>query len=380
MRPGACQEIETKVLKQDLCTLCGACSGNCPYIVSYEGRIVVRDVCDLPEGRCTAFCPRVSLDLDKLSLDSFGKPYDWDRPGPALHVGMARSADEALRRSAQDAGTVTSLIGLALEEGYIDSAVVTFFDGEKLPRARVVSDKEELLRSVRSNYTAVPVLGAFNEAIAGAGRERVGVVGTPCQALALAKMKMSGSGDARNVGKLKLVIGLFCTWALLYPGFSDFLKGKVPGPVLKFIIPPPPTKILRAVTAKGTTDMPLEMVMPFVRPACAFCLDMTSEFADISIGAAELDRQPDVPGTDALPAWNTIIVRTSKGYDLFQEAIRRGVIETAELPAKTLEHLNHAARAKKKRALREIVRKTGSRKDLLYLTSQPLMLGDLLEE
>jgi len=68
----ACQELQSKVIDKGLCTFCGGCVGTCPYLVAYKGRIIVRDMCDLPEGHCSAVCPRFFLDLDEISQAIFG--------------------------------------------------------------------------------------------------------------------------------------------------------------------------------------------------------------------------------------------------------------------------------------------------------------------
>ena len=110
---GASQELDAKVIKTGLCTLCGACVGTCPYMVAYEGRVLLRDVCDLSQGRCQAACPRISLDLDHLSRVAFGVPYSDDDLGTVVRVVMARTTDSVIKARAQDGGAVTTLISLA---------------------------------------------------------------------------------------------------------------------------------------------------------------------------------------------------------------------------------------------------------------------------
>ena len=61
------QELRTEVVERQLCTLCGACVGMCPYLVAHRGRVVVMDDCNLSEGRCYSFCPRGSVDPDEVS-------------------------------------------------------------------------------------------------------------------------------------------------------------------------------------------------------------------------------------------------------------------------------------------------------------------------
>ena len=65
--------------------------------------------------------------------------------------------------------------------------------------------------------------------------------------------------------------------------------------------------------------------------------------------------------------WNQMIVRTKKGSDLVDLAIKRGVLEVREAPAESLLQLKNAASEKKKAALQNIIRKSGSAKNLLYL-------------
>lgn len=376
----ACRHLEKNVIKRGLCTLCGACVGLCPYLVAHRGRVVVRDECNLSEGRCTTFCPRVSLDLDELSRSLFGIPYAWDGIHRVLDIFMARPADARLRARAQDAGTVSTLIGLALEEGFIDSAVVTSFDDKSLPRVSAVSNPGQLAQSCRSNYMAVPVLEAFNRAASEAGRKRLGVVCTPCQALALAKMKGSRPEERNGIEKLEMVIGLFCTWALSYPDFAEFLEKEVPDPIVKYKIPPPPARVMHVFTKSSRIDVPLDRIMPFVRPACGLCHDLTSEFADISVGAVEFADTPAGGSQGEAQAWNTVIVRTEKGMSLLDRARHKGIIVTDSLPKGTFDHLQEAARNKKKRALEHIVRETGSKEDLLYLKTGPSTAAALLDE
>jgi len=35
-----CQTLVDEVIKRDLCTLCGACVGLCPYFITHNGRVV----------------------------------------------------------------------------------------------------------------------------------------------------------------------------------------------------------------------------------------------------------------------------------------------------------------------------------------------------
>ena len=102
-------------------------------------------------------------------------------------------------------------------------------------------------------------------------------------------------------------------------------------------------------------------------PTCTYCLDMTAEFADISVGSVE-----------GIEGWNTVLVRTNAGVKLIELSKAKGKLETGHLPSQILAHLKEAALLKKKRALKEIIKKTGNKKNLLYLGLQESIIERLL--
>jgi coenzyme F420 hydrogenase subunit beta len=366
----ACQELISEVIKKDLCTLCGACVGLCPYFTVYNGRVVLKDRCDLAQGRCSTFCPRISLDLEKINKAIFGVPYAWHGVGTHRAIFMVRSTDTKIKARAQDAGTVTTLFCFAKEEGFIDSAVLTFFKDKSSPKGVVVSTGEEIIACAGSSYIATPTIEAFNRAAQDGDRGRFGFVGTPCQVLALAKMKDSTLGERNPIAKVGLVIGLFCTWALSYPDFSHFLEREVSDPIVKYDIPPHPANVLQVYTGKQRMDIPLEKILPFVRTACQVCHDLTAEFADISVGS----------GRGEVLEWNTVIIRTSRGMEILRGAEKKGLIQIKEIPKENLARLEGAALNKKKRALKNIIQKTGTIDDLLYFNVQAEVVKQFLAE
>jgi coenzyme F420 hydrogenase subunit beta len=271
-------------------------------------------------------------------------------------IAMARARDEGIRSKAQFGGTVTALASFALDQGLIDSAVLTTSDESILPSGTLAGSTAQVRDCAGSNFVAAPTLAAFNRE-SEKDAQSIGVVAIPCQALALAKMRASPLENRNNIDKLKLVIGLFCTWALRYEELARFLADKVPlGQIVRFDIPPPPANIFQVFTDSGRIDISLDEVRPFIRPTCDVCIDMTAEFADVSVGAAE-----------GAEGWNTLIVRSDAGRELVEAARAKGVIETAPLPEENLAHLKEASLLKKKRGLKKVVETTGSDEDLLYL-------------
>jgi coenzyme F420 hydrogenase subunit beta len=350
------QDLEKNVMQADLCALCGACLGLCPYLRAYRGKVVLTDSCNLTQGRCYAFCPRTPTDLEALSRQTFGKPYSRDPLGEYRRVVMARSQDKTVLAKAQYGGLASTLVAEALRKKRIDGAVLTRREKDLLSTGRVATTKTQTLSCAGSNYIAAPTLQAFNRGAEQSFRS-LAVVGTPCQVLALAKMRTNPLENKNHIEKLTLIIGLFCTWALSYRETVGFLKQELPvEKIKKMDIPPPPANVFEMRLPGGKKSVSLDQVRKFIRPACTVCLDLTAEFSDLSIGAVE--------GT---PGWNTVIVRTGKGEELLEEARKGKRIQVREIPAPSLSHLKEAAQLKKKRALENIVKRTGKRDDLLYL-------------
>ncbi len=357
----ACQEVNENVIKAGLCTLCGGCTGLCPYFAAYEGRVVLKDVCDLEQGRCQTFCPRHAVDLDRVSQAVHGHSYSLDGSGPARRVLMARASDACIKEKGQDAGTVTALMDFGLENGFIDGAVLTRFSNTSWPTPMLAQSREEIEECSGSSYLAAPTVAALNKALREEGPRQVGFVGTPCQVLALAKMRIAPQDLSTGAEKISLVIGLFCTWALTYPEFSNFLKQRVSDPITKYEVPPHPANALWAYTDQGRLSFAIDEILPFVRPGCGFCLDLTAEFADVSIGG----------GRGEFVDWNTVIARTERGLRLVESAIEQKVIETAPIPEGNLKRLNRAAENKRKKGIKRILERTGKSDDLLYLKLDP---------
>lgn len=363
-----CKELIGEVIETGLCTLCGACTGSCPYLTYYKGRITLLDNCSrTEEAQCYEYCPRTFTDMNAISQEIFGMPYGEQEIGSVKNVIMARATDTVIKKKGQYGGAVTALLSLALNERLIDHAILTKTSADKAPAPFMAQNADDVLQCAGSSYMACPVLGRYNQ-VPKDSRSKLAIVATPCQVLSVAKMKAEQPEDRVGTGNIKLVIGLFCTWALSPDKFHQFLKENLElAKVRKFDIPPPPANRFDVYTSKGVTSFPLEQIRKFTMPACAYCTDMTSEFADISIGSVE--------GTEG---WNTIIIRTDRGADLVETAKRKGKLQVERLPDSNLEHLKEAALLKKSRALNEIVKRSGDKDNLLYLGLSPQLTKKLL--
>ena len=343
---GGQKELETAVMAAGLCTGCGACVNLCPYQAIYRDRTVTLHSCDLTRGRCYAFCPRTPADLDALKEKLYERDDLTPELGAVKGFFLTRAADEGVRQGAQHGGTVTALIVLALQEGLIDAAVLAEKGEGLLPRPLTVVDANAAAGLGKSRFVVSPTVAEFNRA-AQADFRRIGVVATPCQALALAKMRtqpvvLPGGG----IDKLKLVLGLFCGWAFDWKNLSALLKKKSDRDAITGMdIPPSRYHTLEVYTRGETVRVSLDEVTPCVREACNTCGDMTAEFSDLSVGSARLPE-----GWETARSWNQVIVRTNLGNDLMELARRRGILEFRDVPEGNLAKLMAASLGKKRKA------------------------------
>jgi coenzyme F420 hydrogenase subunit beta len=343
---GGQKELEERVIKTGLCTGCGACVNICPYQATYRDKTVTLHSCDLSRGRCYAFCPQTPADREALQRKLADGRDQTPELGAAGGFFITRAADEGIRRGAQHGGTVTALIALALREGMIDAAVLAGEGEDLLPRGVTVRDPVAAAVMGKSRFVVSPTLAEFNRAVRTDCR-RIGVVATPCQALALAKMRtQTVTAPDSGIEKLQLVVGLFCGWALSWRELAALIRGKTDlARVTGMDIPPSRYHTLEVYTEGGTVSVSLDEVNPCVRDSCRSCGDMTAEFSDLSVGSARLPE-----GWEEARGWNQVIVRTRRGSDLLEIARRREVLEFREVPAGNWEKLKAASLAKKRAA------------------------------
>lgn len=335
----ALEQLYKEVILPRLCAACGACVGNCPYLVKYNGRTVKLDSCSRADGRCYAYCPAVNFDPESISQAIFSQPYDTTGLGVFTEARASRSTSNEILSIAQGGGTVTSLMSMALETGILDAAIVTSAKGpDGFPRGVIATTALAVQESAGSKFVGAHTLDALNLAIE-RGFTRIGIVGLPCQIRSLRKMQVYDIKDQHLKERVRLVVGLFCNWSFAADEFQSFISRKVGDKKIRnYDVPPPPSNELIVETDDGAESIALEELKPLIQGACRECSDMTSEFADISVGMYE-----------GRPGWNTLMIRSKTGIELIETATHEGVIETGRFPEENLNHLRQASLNKKER-------------------------------
>ena len=344
-------ELRQDVQLQDLCIGCGACVALCPYFKNYKGKTSMIFDCTLAEGRCFAYCPKTEVDLNALALHYWNTPYSGNPLGPYQKITAARAGKKMIQGQFQGGGAVSALVSLALKKGIIDVAALTDRQGLDA-RPRLVTQWREVVECSGSKFMASPTLAGLNEA-AREGYNSAGVVGTPCQMLAVAQMRTFLQKRTNPLEKedfrdpVGLAIGLFCNWALDAREIEKLLLDRMqPDEIRSMDIPPPPADVMIVTTERAEHRLPLSDVKPLIPHTCFICLDMTSEFADLSAGMYE-----------GREGWNTLIVRSDKGAELVEEAVAEDFLEVENMPSEVVSQLSSAAAAKKDRSIRMLMRR-----------------------
>jgi len=312
------ESLEKSVVSTGKCVGCGirviVCPFTCLEYVEEKPKLIKKcEKC----GICPKVCPRFEWQRSAVENFVFGrerKPKE--KFGIYRHIAVAQASDVEVLRNCQDGGVVTALLKFALEKGVIEAAAVSGLVQDKPfhPIPKLATSTAELLTSAGTRYTYSPNLFALKEGIT-QKKKSLAFVGTPCQIQAIRKMEMASL--KRYVGPIKFTIGLMCTESFTYEGLVQNHIEKTLGTnanqIAKMNIK---GKILVTTKSGEVKTILLKEAKQYTRQGCLSCSDFSSELADISAGGL------------GMANWTFVIIRTSRGEEIFEEAEKTGVIKT----------------------------------------------------
>ncbi len=332
-RPKVFATLMTEVLKPGKCVGCGTCVAVCPVSVLKFKPVPGKDEEPALAGKCILCefcynqCPMTPPGEKELEELIFGRSSSENEPyGIYKGIYAVRALNEEILKTASDGGAVTAILAYGLAEGLLQGAVVadTRADMPWKPVPKLATKFEDLVRAAGTKYSVAPMGLAVAEAVDGYQLEKIGFVGTPCQVRSIRKMQYGSWGAIKYGGKVKLVIGLFCSENFYYDKLiKEFVASKVdPAKVTKFAIKA--GKFVVEAAGEKAIEVKIKEVQPYARENCKYCTDFAANLADLAAG-----------NIDSPEGWSTVIVRTEIGEKFLRGAEEKGWIEVKPLELRT---------------------------------------------
>ena len=321
------QELDSEIIKTGKCVYCGACGAFCANIkFDTEKEVPIEDgsckdanTCRDGYGLCYNICPKT--EIEKISseiLDKwvFGKKQN-NILGHYLKIVSAKVSDSIRDKLPSEAGPITALLWNAMAEDIIDASIVTGKDENFKPFPMIAETKQDLFKSIGYKPSQSPTLSLVGEAI-NKGFIDIAVVGTPCQIQGLRKLQNHPRFDFEAFDLVSLAIGTFCFGTFHNKQLDDIFKDYgINSSDIQKIDHDRKNFKMKVSANSNVKEIPLNQLYDkSIRNACFACSDYTAEFADISVGKIGCEGE-----------FSTIIIRTQRGKNIYDLAVKKGILE-----------------------------------------------------
>ena len=307
------------IFDSKICSGCGLCAGICPVncLNIYNGFGEIDEDKCIRCGLCYFVCPRSYLPIKILNMtqDNNTKIKEYDKIGHFKEIYSARTEIKEIKEVCQDGGVSSTILHYLFDKKKIDFAL-----GAKMsqtlwrPEPILLKNKEDILLTSGTKYVNNPTLKFLNEL--NGESKKIAVVGVPCQMQALLKSNIYNIAIP-SLQNIEYRIGIFCMESFSYESLLKICE------VLKVDVKDAKKMDINkgkffVYTKDGEElNVPIKEISHLGREDCEVCFDLTSESADISIGSI---------GSPS--GWNTVIIRTEKGKQLYNELLANKLIES----------------------------------------------------
>jgi coenzyme F420 hydrogenase subunit beta len=326
------KELYAEVVTSGLCTGCAGCVVACPHdVLSYNDKDGVYKPFHLEEElgptdcihgergctSCTRACPRFRSWESEIDTHLFGRLRKPDElAGVSKDIILARARDKTVHEKGQDGGLVSAILLWAMDNGYIDAALVSYLEGDGTSWKAVpgvARTRDEVLAAAGSRYTYSANTLAYAEAVEG-GAEKIALVGMSCQSSSPPAMQVRKAGKVAR--RFALNIGLLCSKTFDDAIFEELFEAKY-GLRKQDMVKMNIKGVFQIWMRDGSYhEVPLKECHAWTREGCKMCPDFAAEHADISTG-----------GIGAFNDWTLTVVRTDLGREIIIKMLQEGVIE-----------------------------------------------------
>lgn len=315
------QRLENEVWALDNCTGCGMCVAVCSkQVLGWDGGdhpLVQRrtknlgysktplDTCSFCQRFCEEACPRLER----------WEPLE-------VHTTLTARARGPVK-SGEPNDVIRAILAAGRSASLIDGVVMLDLDPWEIkPVARVAETVEEIVDNLGPQYLWAPVFEALNEAVFDLRMKNIAIVGTPCAAQAIRKLRTSTNTRLRPYqDAIRLSVAIFCT-GTYHPRLVEeiLVKRMGVGPdQVKLIEVTPDRQWLQAILWDNSVRLiPRQQAESFTRMGCGVCDDYLGESADLGVG------------TVGAPAnTSTVIIRSRPGDIFIRNALQMNLLEAS---------------------------------------------------
>ncbi len=314
--------LDTEVWSLGQCAGCGLCVAACSkQVLRWNGEDhPVRtqrlktvgyskaelDSCSFCQKFCEEVCPRLER---------------WNAMEPT--VTLSAKARGPVKSGAPN-DIIRSVLAAGRSAGLIDGVIMLDLDPWELkPVARVAFSVEEIVDSVGPQYLWAPVLDALNEAVFERAMENIAVVGTPCTAQAVRRLRQSTNPRLKAYqDSIRLTMSIFCTGIYQQELIDDVLVRKMglrKDQVKRLEISPDREWLHIRLWDGSVRSIARTVAEQYTRQGCASCDDYLGESADLAVGTL-----------NAPEGASTLIVRSTAGEVFVRNAVQMNLLEVTE--------------------------------------------------
>lgn len=318
---------ESTVLKTrnlDLCVSCEICLAVCPEeAISMEfSQGIFQPKIDEEKCikclKCLDNCPGIDLIPQKIRKE---KSIDMIIKGNIIESYTAYTKDKKLRFNSTSGGVITTLIKELIRTNEYKSVFIldfNFFENSPV-RLEETNEIPKIVKSAKSKYLPASVFNVIKK-LNENSKDKVIIIGTPCQLSGIKKFITSNKIDANNI----LFLGLFCSSTLNfnYLHFMQDIYSKHREIIKEYIYRtkekygwPGNSKIIFNSGRKLILDKTIRTNLKkyFGLNRCLFCFDKANSNADIVFADCYIKKKQGVKGT------SNILIRTEKGKMIFEK-------------------------------------------------------------
>jgi coenzyme F420 hydrogenase subunit beta len=307
------------IFENEVCCVCGWCSSICPLAaikITADSLEIDENVC-ISCGLCFSVCPRsFSIEQGYNSIKKLDKSLIYnEKIGFYRNLYSGTTTKEEIKSVRQNGGIVTSLLEYLLENKLVD-AIVAVQHSKDLwrPEPIIVENIKDLYKTGGTKYANSPSLSIIDKT---KKYNKIAVVGVPCMMKALEKGSLFPNG-LPFFKNIKYKIGLFCMESFSYDNIVKLVKEQFKKDIndIKKMNIEKGNFIITLVSGEEMS-LPMKELQAYARHNCHYCDDLTSNFADISVGSIG---SPN--------GWSSIIIRSSQGEEIFNGAVESGLLES----------------------------------------------------